>query len=133
MNQKEPPSIADLHKIFLSEGVPLAVSAARRAIKEAKVDLTQITHIVSTTCTDSANPGFDHFVARDLGITHPVEKALLHSVGCNGGLAALRTGASLALGHTTRRKPARVLCVALEISTTLVRSELDSINELQET
>lgn len=80
----------------------------------------------------SDNPGYDHFVIRDLDITHPVERVLLHGVSCSGGLAALRTGANLALGHTARRKPARVLCVALEISTTLVRSELDSIHELQE-
>jgi type III polyketide synthase len=117
----------------MSDGVPLAVRAARRAIDEAQIDLEDITHIVSTTCTDSANPGFDHFLAKELGIKHQVEKVLLHGVGCSGGLATLRTAANLALGHTARGKPARILCVALEVSTTMVRSELDSINELQET
>ncbi|CAM1501875.1 Fc.00g038590.m01.CDS01 [Cosmosporella sp. VM-42] len=133
VNQEKAPSIADLHQIFLSDGVPLAVRAARKAIDEAKIDLREITHIVATTCTDSSNPGFDHFVAKGLGITHSVEKVLLHGVGCSGGLAALRTGANVALGHTARGRPARVLCLALEVSTTMVRSELDSINELQET
>lgn len=132
VNQEKAPSIADLHRVFMSDGVPLAVAASRKAIDEARVDLRNITHIVSTTCTDSANPGFDYFVAKGLGITHSVEKVLLHGVGCSGGLAALRTGANLALGHTARGRPARVLCVALEVSTTLVRSELDSINESQE-
>lgn len=117
----------------MSDGVPLAVRAAQKAIAEAKIDISQITHIVATTCTDSANPGFDHYVLKKLGITHQVERVLLHGVGCSGGLATLRTGANLALGHKARGKPARVLCVALEVSTTLVRSELDSINELQET
>ncbi|KAI1772324.1 thiolase-like protein [Hypoxylon cercidicola] len=133
VNQPDAPSIAELHKIFISDGVPLAVEASRKAIAEAGIDISQITHIVSTTCTDSANPGFDHFVAKGLGITHQVEKVLLHGVGCAGGLAALRTAANLALGHSMRRKPARILCVALEVSTTLVRSELSSIDELQET
>ncbi|KAH6982050.1 thiolase-like protein [Ilyonectria sp. MPI-CAGE-AT-0026] len=133
VNQKNAPSITEIHRMFLNDGVPLAVQAARKAIAEAKVDLRHITHIVSTTCTDSANPGFDHYVAKGLGITHQVEKVLLHGVGCSGGLAALRTGANLALGHRARGRPARVLCVALEVSTIMVRSELDSINELQET
>lgn len=133
VNQPTPPSISDVHQVFHSDGVPLAIKAAGKAIKEAKIDLRQITHMVSTTCTDSSNPGFDHFVAKGLGITHQIEKVLLHGVGCSGGLAALRTGANLALGHTARGKPARILCVALEISTTMVRSEMDSINELQET
>lgn len=133
VNNTEAPSIAELHKIFMSDGVPLAVEASRKAITEAGVALSDITHIVATTCTDSANPGFDHFVVKELGITHQVEKVLLHGVGCSGGLATLRTAANLALGHAARRKPARILCVALEVSTTLVRSELNSINETQET
>ncbi|TDZ30119.1 Stilbene synthase 3 [Colletotrichum spinosum] len=133
VNQKGPPSITDLHKVFMSDGVPLAVSASRKAIEEARIDLSEITHVVSTTCTDSANPGFDHYVVKGLGIQHQVEKVLLHGVGCSGGLAALRTAANLALGHRARGKPARILCVALEVSTTLVRSELESVHQTQET
>ncbi|KAK1223395.1 hypothetical protein PQX77_013728 [Marasmius sp. AFHP31] len=132
INQPDAPSIAALHKMFTSAGVPLAVSAARKAIEEACIDVSQITHVVSTTCTDSANPGFDHLVVKQLGITHSVEKVLLHGVGCSGGLATLRTAANMALGHTFRRRPARILCIALEICSTMVRSELDRIDELQE-
>ncbi|ORY61447.1 chalcone and stilbene synthase domain-containing protein [Pseudomassariella vexata] len=133
VNQKDAPTIAQLHKTFMCDGVPLAVEASKKAIAEARIDVSQITHVVATTCTDSANPGFDHYVVKQLGISHQVEKVLLHGVGCSGGLAILRTAANLALGHTARRKPARILCVALEVSTTMVRSEMDSINETQET
>ncbi|KAF3349681.1 5 like protein [Verticillium longisporum] len=133
VNRKQAPSITDLHEVFVSEGIPLSVSAGRKALDEAGIDPAQITHIVATTCTDSANPGFDHYVAKQLGITHNVEKVLLHGIGCSGGLATLRTAANLALGHTARGKPARILCLALEVSTTMVRSEMDSINESQDT
>ncbi|KAI1741480.1 thiolase-like protein [Xylaria scruposa] len=133
VNNAAPPSIADLHATFMSDGVPLAVEASRKALAEARLDASQITHVVSTTCTDSANPGFDHYVAKELGLSQSVEKVLLHGVGCAGGLATLRTAANLALGHRFRGRPARILCVALEISTTLVRSELESIHETQET
>ncbi|KAL2197999.1 thiolase-like protein [Corynascus similis CBS 632.67] len=133
VNQPNPPTITELNETFMRDGVPLAVSAARKALAEAHVDPAHVTHMVSTTCTNSANPGYDHFVARELDLTPNTEKVLLHGVGCSGGLAALRTAANLCLGHTMRRKPARILVVALEISTTLVRSELESINALQET
>lgn len=133
VNGPAAPTIAELHKVFMSDGVPLAVSAARQALDEAHLAPSQITHMVSTTCTSSANPGFDHFVARDLGLSPSLEKVLLHGVGCSGGLAALRTAANLCLGHSMRGLPARILVVALEISTTLVRSELDSIHATQET
>ncbi|KAF2972640.1 hypothetical protein GQX73_g910 [Xylaria multiplex] len=133
VNNAAPPSIADLHATFMSDGVPLAVEAARKALAEAHLDVSQITHVVSTTCTDSANPGFDHYVAKELGLLPSVEKVLLHGVGCAGGLATLRTAANLALGHRFRGQSARILCVALEVSTTLVRSELESIDKTQDT
>lgn len=133
VNKPAAPSIADLHQTFMSDGVPLAITACRKALAEAGVEAGSITHVVSTTCTDSANPGFDHYVAKGLGLRADTEKVLLHGVGCSGGLAALRTAANLALGHTARRKPARVLVVALEVSTTMVRSELDSVDATGET
>ena len=70
---------------------------------------------------------------KQLGIRQGVEKVLLHGVGCSGGLAAIRTASNLALGKSFQKKPARVLVVACEISSLLVRSELDSIDQEQKT
>ncbi|RKF71237.1 2-pyrone synthase [Golovinomyces cichoracearum] len=132
MTRKIPPNISEISAEFSSKGIPLAVAAARKALQEAQTSVSEITHIVSTTCTNSANPGFDHLVIKELGLTQPVEKVLLHGVGCSGGLASLRTAANLALGHTARGLPARVLVIALEICSLLIRSELDSIFEKDE-
>ena len=119
--------------MFREEGVKLSVNACRKAIKEWGGSLNEITHVVSTTCTNSANPGFDHFVIKQLGINTNVEKVLLHGVGCSGGLAAIRTAAHLALASSYRNKPARVLVLACEVSSLLVRSELESIDKDQST
>ncbi|KAI9680708.1 MAG: hypothetical protein M1817_004148 [Caeruleum heppii] len=131
-NQPKAPTIAQLCDLFLSEGVRLSVNACRKAIKEWGGDVKDITHVVSTTCTNSANPGYDHYVVKQLGIPQGVEKVLLHGIGCSGGLNALRTGANLACGASFAKKPARVLVLACEISSLLVRSELDSIVENDE-
>ena len=93
----------------------------------------EITHVVSTTCTNSANPGFDHYVSKELGLRAGVEKILLHGIGCSGGLAAIRAAANLALGSSFRKKPARVLVLACEVSSVFARSELDSIDKEQTT
>ena len=95
--------------------------------------MDEITHVVSTTCTNSANPGFDHYVTKELGLRAGVEKVLLHGIGCSGGLAAIRAAANLALGSSFRKKPARVLVFACELSSVMVRSELDSIDKEQKT
>ena len=131
VNQPDAPSIKQLDDYFREEGVRLSVNASRKAIEEWGGSIDEITHIVSTTCTNSANPGFDHYVRKQLGIKSSVEKVLLHGIGCSGGLAAIRTASNLALGSSFRKKPARILVLACEISTLLVRSELDSIDREQ--
>ncbi|KAL8727879.1 MAG: hypothetical protein Q9166_005756 [cf. Caloplaca sp. 2 TL-2023] len=133
VNQPNAPSIKELNDLFRVEGVRLSVKACKKAIQEWGGSVDDITHIVSTTCTNSANPGFDHYVVKQLGIRRNVEKILLHGIGCSGGMAAIRTAAHLALGSSYQRKPARILVLACEISSLLVRSELDSINEEQQT
>lgn len=69
---------------------------------------------------------------KQLGINSSVERVLLHGIGCSGGLAAIRTASNLALGSAYRKKPARILVLACEISTLLVRSELESVDKNQE-
>ena len=105
----------------------LSVAAARKAIEQWGGDLSEITHVVATTCTNSANPGFDHYVVKQLGLNQSIEKVLLHGVGCSGGMAAMRTAANIAMGNSFRGKPARILVLACEVSTTFVRSELESV------
>lgn len=132
MNMPRAPTIDELSDIFLTEGVKLAAGASRQAIKEWGGDVSQITHVVATTCTNSANPGFDYYVAKELGLAPTVERTLLHGVGCAGGLAALRNAANIALGLSFMKRPARVLIVALELASLLVRSELDSLIQNKE-
>lgn len=132
VNGPDAPTIAQLCELFLDYGVKLSVAACRKALDQWGGDVSEITHVVATTCTHSANPGFDHYVVKQLGLNTNIEKVLLHGVGCSGGLAALRTAANIALGSSFRGKPARILVLACEISSTLVRSELDSIHKEQQ-
>ncbi|KAJ7163016.1 type Iii polyketide Synthase [Mycena filopes] len=127
-----PPSIKEVSEIFLAEGVALALSASRSAIQEAGLTAEKITHVVSTTCTNSSNPGFDVFLAQKLGLRPSVEKVLLHGVGCAGGLAALRLAASLCQAAAWRGEPSHVLVVACEITSSMRRAELESISREQQ-
>lgn len=132
LNKPEAPSIEELSDFFLTEGVKLAAWASRKAIGEWGGDISELTHMVSSTCTNSANPGYDYYVARELGLDSSVERTLLHGVGCAGGLAALRTAANLALTATFMGAPARILVVTCELASLLVRSELDALTRDQD-
>ena len=132
VNQPSPPTIKQLGDLFMKEGVQLSVNACKNALAEWGGDARDITHVVSTTCTSSANPGYDHFVTTKLGIPQSAEKVLLAGIGCSGGLAALRVAANFAMGASYRQRPARILVIACEISSILARSELESIHVNQE-
>ncbi|KAJ6602237.1 type Iii polyketide Synthase [Mycena sp. CBHHK59/15] len=132
MDQPTPPTIKEITELFLKDGVALAISASRSAIKEAGLAFDEITHVVATTCTASSNPGFDCFVAQELGLRPNVERVLLHGVGCAGGLAGLRLAASLCQAAAWRGQPAHVLFVACEITSSMRRGELESISRDQD-
>ncbi|KAJ6584507.1 type Iii polyketide Synthase [Mycena capillaripes] len=127
-----PPSIKEVTEIYLKEGLALALSASRHALDEAGLAVEEITHVVATTCTNSSNPGFDTFLAQELGLRPSVEKVLLHGVGCAGGLAGLRLAASLCQAAAWRGEPAHVLLVACEITSTMRRNELEKISREQQ-
>ncbi|KAJ6451621.1 type Iii polyketide Synthase [Mycena sanguinolenta] len=128
----EPESIKETSEIFLKEGLALALSASRLAIAEAGLAVDEITHVVATTCTNSSNPGYDSFLAQELGLRPSVEKVLLNGVGCAGGLAALRLAASFCQSAAWRGEPAHVLVNACEITSSMLRDELKIIDRDQQ-
>lgn len=123
-SHKDPPSLAQLDQLFRTAGVDLTVQACLKALGEAALSPADITHAVAVTCTNQGNPGYDLLVHRQLGLSHAVERTLLHGVGCAGGLATMRIAAQMALGATARSRPARILVFACELCTPLVRTEL---------
>tara|TARA_R110002003_G_scaffold219_8_gene16514 strand:+ start:1079 stop:1720 length:642 start_codon:yes stop_codon:yes gene_type:complete len=120
----DPPCIDDLSRTFRKVGVDLAVAACIEAMQEAQLSAADITHVVSVTCTDQGNPGYDLHVCQKLGIGPNVPRTLLHGVGCAGGLSALRSGADVAAAESQKRRPARVLVMACEICSLFWRAEL---------
>jgi len=124
--ERKPPSIEEMDALFRTAGVALTVQACEKAINDWNGDPKDITHTVAVTCTNQGNPGFDLLVNKQLGLSPSVDRTLLHGVGCAGGLAIMRTAAQLACGASLRGRPARILCLACELSTPNVRYEVDA-------
>lgn len=102
----------------------MTVQACEKALAEARVQPSKITHTVGVTCSDTTNPGYDTFVAQRLKLNSNVEQTLLHGVGCAGGLAALRQAANLAVGASQRRRPAQILVFACELCSLFIHAEI---------
>ncbi|KAL3453050.1 thiolase-like protein [Aspergillus insuetus] len=120
--QSIPPTITDIDHFFRSAGVDLAVSACKKALRDARISPAKITHTIAVTATNQGCPGYDLLVAKKLGLrlsSSPagpaLDRTLLSGVGCAGGLSVLRTAAQLACGASARGKPARILAYACEL------------------
>jgi type III polyketide synthase len=122
----EPPAVDELSHIFREYGVDLAVSACIKAMEEANVTSTDITHVVAVTCTDQGSPGYDLLVCQKLRLDHSVQRTLLHGVGCAGGLSALRAAADIAAAESRRKRRACVLVVACELCSLFLKAELQA-------
>ncbi|KAJ8111401.1 hypothetical protein OPT61_g5999 [Boeremia exigua] len=121
-----PPTIDELSETFRTTGVELTVAACSKALREAQLSATDITHVVAVTCTDQGSPGYDLFVSQRLQLPSSVQRTLLHGVGCAGGLSALREAANLAAAASSRGKPARILVFATELCSLFLRAELQA-------
>jgi type III polyketide synthase len=119
------PTICDADDIFRTAGVDLAVEACKKAISEWGGSINDITHTVAVTVTNAGAPGFDFLVAQKLHLPGTVERTLLAGVGCAGGLSAVRAAQGIANAASARGRVARILVVALELSSTQARCSFD--------
>ncbi|KAI1184954.1 chalcone synthase B [Nemania serpens] len=124
-----PPTVEQVHEAFDKYAPPLAAGAARKALHESGIAASAITHMVSVTATNCKCPGYDHLVAKELGISGDAERSLISGSGCAGGLAALRVANSMACASSLRGKPARILVVACELSSINLRAELEAAHK----
>ncbi|MGN8130826.1 type III polyketide synthase [Paenarthrobacter sp. 22069] len=85
------PSTKVRNDIFAREATKLFVGAARAALQAApELDLLDITHLVTVSCTGFFNPGPDYKVVRELGLSPAVQRYHLGFMGCYAAFPALR-------------------------------------------
>lgn len=85
------PSTKVRNDIFGREATKLFVEAARAAVNAApELDLLDITHLVTVSCTGFFNPGPDYKIVRELGLDPTVQRYHLGFMGCYAAFPALR-------------------------------------------
>lgn len=80
---------------YAKEAPLLALKASRQALEESKVKATQITHLVTVSCTGFKAPGFDIELIKKLGLSPTTHRAHVGFMGCHGALNALKLAKAL--------------------------------------
>ncbi|MBT2247632.1 type III polyketide synthase [Arthrobacter sp. BHU FT2] len=85
------PSTKVRNDIFAREATRLFVGAARAAVEACpELELLDITHLVTVSCTGFFNPGPDYKIVRELGLDPAVQRYHLGFMGCYAAFPALR-------------------------------------------
>lgn len=106
------PTTGQRMRVYAAEAGPLAVRAARQALCSARLGPTEITHLVTVSCTGMQAPGVDHELIQGLGLSATVQRTHVGFMGCHGALNGLRVARAFA----DSEPEARVLLCAVELS-----------------
>ncbi len=105
------PSTAERMQFYAECASPLAATAATRALAGARVKPSDITHLITVTCTGFGAPGVDIALINRLGLRPTTQRVQVGFMGCHGAINGLRVAKALAEADPA----ARVLLVAVEL------------------
>jgi predicted naringenin-chalcone synthase len=107
------PTTSERMGIYKRESVPLALQAAKDALLDAEIDGSQITHLITVSCTGQFLPGLDAVLVKEMSLSSRVNRIPLTFQGCAAGLKAIQLARTLVEGHSDRK----VLIVCVELCT----------------
>jgi len=105
------PTTAERMRFYEDAAPPLAHAAAVNALDDAGASPSDITHLITVSCTGFAAPGIERALIDRLGLSPNVERTNVGFMGCHGALNALRIARAISLADPTQR----ILIVAVEI------------------
>ena len=115
------PSTGERNLVYRREAPPLSERAARDALDRAGVAATEVTHVVTASCTGFFAPGPDYLLVRDLGIPTSAERTHIGFMGCAAAFPALRAATRIA----DAQPGSVILVVCTELCSLHIRSSRD--------
>jgi predicted naringenin-chalcone synthase len=86
------PTTIQRMRYFAAAAAPLAVEATRQALLESRLDSSEITHLITVSCTGMQSPGVDYDIIDGLGLAPTVQRTNVGFMGCHGAINGLRVG-----------------------------------------
>lgn len=116
------PTTQTRNEVYVRESFPLFVAAARRVIEaDPDIGASDITHVITVSCTGFFAPGPDYEIVRSLGLSDGVQRYHLGFMGCYAAMPALRAASQFCAADQN----AVVLIVSVELCTLHLRSSED--------
>lgn len=107
----QTPTTGQRNARFAREAPALFVSVAREALAQSGFVPTEVTHVITVSCTGFFNPGPDFHVVRSLGLAESTRRVNIGFMGCYALFPALAAAEAFTLADPC----AVVLVVCVEL------------------
>ncbi|RNI25983.1 type III polyketide synthase [Rufibacter latericius] len=108
------PSVGDRMQQYRKAALPLSVKAAQECLTQLpNLEVGQITHLITVSCTGMYAPGLDIELVEALGLSTQVQRTCIYFMGCYAAFNALKAADTICRADAH----ARVLIVCTELCT----------------
>ncbi len=90
------PTTSQRMDIYDTFAAPLAIEASRKSLQDAQVDRSEITHLVTVSCSGFSAPGVDLAIIRELNLNPETSRTHIGFMGCHGAMNGLRVAKAFA-------------------------------------
>lgn len=115
------PTTGERNALYRAAAPRLFAAAARDALERAGCEATDVTHVVTASCTGFFAPGPDFLLVKELGIRRTAERTHIGFMGCAAAFPALRTAEQICAA----RPGAVVLVVCAELCSLHIHASRD--------
>jgi predicted naringenin-chalcone synthase len=123
--KKGPVGMSERNAIYKQEAPLLAEISASEAFSGWNRPRSEITHVISVSCTGVMTPGIEFLLTQKLGLNSDVSLLGINFMGCHGAFRALKVAAKIAKENPKNR----ILLVCTELCTLhfKTRGDIESI------
>lgn len=125
-NLEPVPSTQDRMQVYAREATELGVNAIRNCLQQLPVEVAEITHLLTVSCTGMHAPGIDIEMVRSLGLPGHVRRTAINFMGCYAAFNALKIANDICLANPD----SKVLVVCVELCTLHFQNKADDDNLL---
>ncbi len=105
------PTTDQRMRIYAREVIPLGLRASQQALEQSGTRPTDLTHLITVSCTGFFSPGLDFALIEQLGMPRSIARTNIGFMGCHGMLNAMRVALCTARGYPQ----SRILICAAEL------------------
>ena len=121
--QESFPSIDKRMELFFKVAPPMCVNAVNNCLND-EVDLKDVTHLITVSCTGMAAPGLDLVLMEQLNLPNNTHRTSVNFMGCYAVFHALK----MANAFCAENKEHKVLVVSVELCTLHFQSNFSMDN-----